>query len=74
MKYIDHFDYQYIMDKYHDAKKPFDGYSRFIRRDEIFSEETGMDGQAIKEEVFSIRRKKQLLPATQEKKYRGIIL
>ena len=52
MKYINHTDYQYIMDKYHDVTKPFDGYSRFIRRDEIFSDETGMDGQTIKEEVL----------------------
>lgn len=52
MKYINHTDYRYIMNKYHDVTKPFDGYSRFIRRDEIFSDETGMDGQTIKEEVL----------------------
>ena len=52
MKYIHSPDYHYIMNKYHDSSKPFDGYSRFIRRDEIFSDETGMDGQKIKEEVL----------------------
>ena len=52
MKYIHSPDYHYIMNKYHDSSKPFDAYSRFIRRDEIFSDETGMDGQKIKEEVL----------------------
>ena len=42
MKYIKEADYEYIINKYHDAGKPFDPFSRFIRRDEIFSEKTGM--------------------------------
>ena len=52
MKYIKQTDYSYIINKYHDSSKPFDGFSRFIRRDEIFSDETGMDGQKIKEEIL----------------------
>ena len=42
MKYIDQRDYEYIKNKYHDTAKPFDPFNRFIRRDEIFSESTGM--------------------------------
>ena len=45
MEYIRKSDYDYIMNKYHDASKPFNSFARFIRRDEIFSAETGMDGE-----------------------------
>ena len=40
------------MNKYHDSSKHFDGHARFIRRDELFSVETGMDGEKIKEEIL----------------------
>ena len=52
MKYINKQDYEYIMNKYHDASKPFEGNARFVRRDEIFSPDTGMDGNAIIEEIL----------------------
>lgn len=52
MKYINEQDYEYIMNKYHDTSKPFDGNARFVRRDEIFSPDTGMDGNAIIEEIL----------------------
>ena len=42
MQYINDADYKYITNKYHDATKPFDSFARFIRRDEIFSENSGM--------------------------------
>ena len=42
MKYIKARDYEYIINKYHDTTKPFDPFTRFIRRDEIFSADTGM--------------------------------
>ena len=42
MKYIKVRDYEYIINKYHDTTKPFDPFTRFIRRDEIFSADTGM--------------------------------
>ena len=42
MKYILQDDFEYIINKYHDASKPFDGYARFIRRDELFTPEAGM--------------------------------
>ena len=48
MEYIKEIDYRYIMSKYHDASKPFNAFIRFIRRDEIFSAETGLDGDEIK--------------------------
>ena len=47
MEYIAQKDYEYIINKYHDTSKPFDPFSRFIRRDEIFSTDTGMDPEAI---------------------------
>lgn len=58
MDYIKNKDYEYIMNKYHDSSKPFNSFIRFIRRDEIFSPETGMDGEKIKEEI--ICRDKQI--------------
>ena len=42
-------DYEYIINKYHDASKPFDPFNRFIRHDEIFSQDSGLDGDKIKE-------------------------
>ena len=52
MEYIKNKDYDYIMNKYHDSSKPFNSFERFIRRDEIFSDETGMDGDKIIEEII----------------------
>ena len=48
MKYVSDRDFSYIASKYHDATKPFDPHNRFIRRDEIFDSETGIDGDALK--------------------------
>ena len=42
MKRIRDDDFEYIINKYHDASADFDGFARFIRRDEIFSPESGM--------------------------------
>lgn len=47
MKYIRQGDFEYIINKYHDASKTFDGHARFIRRDELFTHETGMDPDHI---------------------------
>ena len=47
MQYIKDNDYQYIMNKYHDSSKPFDGHRRFIRRDEIFENMPGMDAEKV---------------------------
>ncbi len=47
MKYITQENYDYIKNKYHDASKPWDGMSRFIRRDELFDPATGMDADDI---------------------------
>jgi len=58
MEYIKNADYEYIMNKYHDQAKPFNSFSRFIRRDEIFDESTGLDGEFIKEEIM--RRDEQI--------------
>ena len=51
MEYIKKTDYDYIMDKYHNSSKPFNSHARFIRRDDIFSDDTGMDGDKIREEI-----------------------
>ena len=53
MEYIKDQDYQYIKNKYHDTKKPFNSLARFIRNDDIFSEDTGMDAEAIKAEFLA---------------------
>jgi len=47
MKYVKHCDYDYIINKYHDTKKPFNPHARFIRHDEIFDANTGMQGDDI---------------------------
>ena len=52
MEYIKKENYDYIMNKYHDSTKPFNSFARFIRRDEIFSDCTGMNGEKIKEEII----------------------
>lgn len=45
-------DYEYIANKYHDTKKPFDNFKRFIRNDEYFDKNSGMDGEDIKAGIF----------------------
>ena len=52
MEYIRQEDYEYIINKYHDTAKPFDPFERFIRRDEIFAPQTGMDADKIKEGIL----------------------
>lgn len=47
MEYIRQADYDYIINKYHDTAKPFDSLKRFVRRDELFSPETGLDPEVI---------------------------
>ena len=47
MEYIRQADYDYIINKYHDTAKPFDPHKRFIRRDELFSPDTGLDPEEI---------------------------
>ncbi len=42
MKYITPESYDYIINKYHDAAKPFDGHGRFQRRDELFTADSGL--------------------------------
>ena len=58
MKYIRQCDFEYIINKYHDVSQPFDGHSRFVRRDGLFSPETGMapddiiDGILKNDEIY----------------------
>jgi len=47
MKYINQQDYEYITNKYHDTLEPFDGHKRFIRRDELFSLDSGLAPEMI---------------------------
>ncbi len=47
MRYIYQQDYEYIVNKYHDASEPFDGHDRFIRRDELFSSDSGSTQEMI---------------------------
>lgn len=62
MEFIKPIDYEYIQNKYHDSKKSFDGFSRFIRRDEIFQAESGLDGDEIKRQILIEDEKIQGLP------------
>ncbi|MBQ5926920.1 MAG: hypothetical protein IIX01_03240 [Clostridia bacterium] len=43
---------EYILNKYHDTKKPFNTFARFVRYDEIFDESTGLDGEEIKRKIL----------------------
>ena len=52
MQYIQNCDQNYILNKYHDTKKPFDSFQRFIRHDEIFDPVSGMDADAICAEIL----------------------
>ncbi len=52
MKYIKLKDYEYIINKYHDTSKPFDPFNRFVRHDEIFALDTGMDPEEILEGIW----------------------
>ena len=47
MEYIKQSDYDYIINKYHDTAKPFDPLKRFLRRDELFSPDTGLAPEEI---------------------------
>lgn len=47
-------DYDYISNKYHDASKPWTGNQRFLRRDEIFDPETGLDPEIIMTELTKL--------------------
>lgn len=62
MEYIKETDYEYITNKYHDKNAPFDPFSRFIRRDEIFSPETGLSAEEIYAGIMAEDEKISLLP------------
>ena len=62
MEYISNTDYKYISNKYHDSSKTFDGHARFIRRDEIFDKNSGLDGDIIKENILKEDEKISHLP------------
>ena len=64
MKYIKDTDYDYIKNKYHDTKKPFDPFCVYIRRDDIFDESTGMDPDKIKEGILNQDSELESLPHT----------
>ena len=47
MNYVKQEDYEYISGKYHDTEKPFDSFKRYIRRDDIFRQDSGMDPEML---------------------------
>lgn len=62
MEYIKDKDYFYIMNKYHDTSKPYDGLGdRFKRHDAVFSEDTGMDGDEIISNIFALDKESEHL-------------
>ena len=52
MQYVKDGDLAYILGKYHDPELPFDGFSRFIRRDSLFSPESGMAPEEIMKGIW----------------------
>ena len=70
MKYIKDADYEYILNKYHDTTKPYDGLGdRFKRYDDIFDLSTGMDGEEIKKNILINDEKMEALPHPIRKAY-----
>lgn len=47
MEYISTESFEYIMNKYHDPARPFNGFKRFVRRDELFHADSGDAPDAI---------------------------
>lgn len=62
MYYIKDVDYEFISNKYHDTQKPFDAFARFVRNDAIFSENTGMDADKIRDGIYENDKKYENLP------------
>lgn len=62
MEYIKQTDYEYIINKYHDTNVPFDPFSRFIRRDELFSSDTGLPAEEIYKGIMEENEKIRHLP------------
>ena len=53
MEYIKKTDYDYIMNKYHDQSKPYEGTEdKFKRYDAIFDAQTGMDGDEMQKKIL----------------------
>lgn len=62
MKHIDPCNYDYIINKYHDTKKPFDPFRRFIRRDELFQKSSGDSPESILSGIWENDKKYSTLP------------
>ncbi len=62
MKYINQQDYEYIVNKYHEASNPFDGHNRFIRRDELFSSDSGLAPEMILVGIMDNDKQYESLP------------
>ena len=63
MEYIIDRDREYILNKFHDTRKRFTGFERFIvRRDEIFSADTGMDADSIIEGILRLDERIKAAP------------
>ena len=52
MEYVCDRDYEYIKNKYHDTKKPYNSFGRFVRHDEIFDEDSGTEYYTLKGQVM----------------------
>ena len=63
MEYIKKENRDYVLNKFHDTTKPFTGYERFrVRRDEIYSSDTGMDADSIKAGILRLDESIKDLP------------
>ena len=52
MEYICDRDHEYIKNKYHDTSKPYNSLMRFVRNDEIFDEDSGIEYFTLKAQVM----------------------
>ena len=53
MEYITSAEYDHIMNKYHDQKRPFDPHKRFIRKDDLFPPESGLSPDEIEAGILA---------------------
>lgn len=75
MKFVCEKDYNYIINKYHDASKPFNGHKRWIRNDSIFDTNSGMEPDKIYEGIWEIfeETKDELHPVVKAKVFKYVL-
>ncbi len=62
MNYVTDASLEYILNKFHDTKKPFNGLRRFICNDELFDRATGLGEAEMKEGIHANDKKYENRP------------